>query len=114
MLVDRRGGWNTRRRGLGFAAFKEGRHNKIKWDRAFEMAIARQITLALETSVGIDLPDRAPKTIRRALSYRVLASIIEMTLGDDQSWTATPGKEGPLDPTCLIGSPTSWDGESPR
>lgn len=106
MLVDSRGlEYQARRRGLGFAAFKDGRYGEIKWDRAFEMATARQITIALETSVGIQLPDRAPKTTRRALSYRVLASILEMMLGDSHSWTVTPGRGGPLDPT-LGESPT--------
>lgn len=93
--------YQARRRGLGFAAFRNGRHGEVKWDRAFRMRTARQIATALETSVGIHLPDRAPKTTRRALSYRVLASVLRITLADSGSWNVVPGKAAPLEPELV-------------
>ena len=106
LFVDGKGlMYQARRRGLGFAVFRNLSHGQIKWDRAFQMHTAREIAVALERSVGIQLPERAPATNRRSLSYRVVASILEMTVGDKHLWVVEPGSGGSLDPAQVEEDP---------
>ncbi|MCC3279901.1 hypothetical protein LJ754_12150 [Arthrobacter sp. zg-Y40] len=87
----------ARRMGSGFSAcVNNGDHLMIPWERALQMRSARDIAIALEKSAGIHLPSKAPATSGRALGYRLIASILEMTLGDRRSWQVYETEGGPL------------------
>lgn len=89
--------YQARRRGLGFTAGAGGDF-QIEWDRALSMPNARSIAIALEKSLGIHLPEKSPTTTPRALGYRVVASVLEMTVGDQRQWFTYEREGGPLDP----------------
>ena len=89
--------YDARRRGSGLSASVDhGDHLMIPWDRALQMRSARDIAMALEMSAGVHLPSKAPATSGRALGYRLIASILEMTLGDRRSWQVYETEGGPL------------------
>lgn len=89
--------YHARRRGSGFVALRQDRDWCIPWKNALQMGSAREIAKALEASVGVDLPAKSPATSRRALGYRVVASMLEISLGDCRSWTVNEMEGGPLD-----------------
>lgn len=98
MLTDGGGlRYDARRRGSGFSAYVDhGDPVMIPWDRALQMRSARDIAKALEKSAGIHLSSRAPATGGRALGYRLIASILETTLGDRRSWQVHEAEGGAL------------------
>jgi hypothetical protein len=89
--------YQARRTGLGFTAGKNCQF-KMEWEQAFGMPSARAIAMAMETSLGIHLPEKSPSTTPRALGYRVMASVLEMTVGDRNQWFTYKAEGGPLDP----------------
>lgn len=99
LMMTNAGGpdYQARRCGLGFTAGSSGDF-QIPWDRALGMPSARAIAIALEESQGIHRPEKSPVTTPRALGYRLMASILELTLGDRQYWSTGEGAGGPLDP----------------
>ena len=89
--------YDARRMGSGFSACVDnGDYLMISWERALQMDSARDIAVALEVLAGIHLPSQAPPTSGRALGYRLIASILEMTLGDRRSWQVHETQGGPL------------------
>lgn len=101
MMADVRGmAYQARRCGLGFTAGAGGDF-QIPWDRAFGMTGPRAIAIALEESRGIHRPEKSPATSPRALGYRVMASMLELTLGDRVQWSTGESRGGPLDPESL-------------
>ncbi|MFC9335827.1 hypothetical protein [Arthrobacter sp. NPDC057009] len=88
--------YQARRMGLGFTAGKSGQF-KMEWEQAFGMPSARAIAMAMEASLGIHLPEKSPSTTPRALGYRVMASVLEMTVGDRRQWFTYEAEGGPLD-----------------
>jgi len=101
MMADVSGvAYQARRCGFGFAAGAGGDF-KIPWDRAFRMAGPRAIAIALEESRGIHRPEKSPTTSPRALGYRVMASMLELTLGDRVQWSTGESRGGPLDQESL-------------
>ena len=89
--------YEARRRGSGFSAcVDQGDYLMIPWDRALQMQSARDIAVALEISAGVHLPSKAPASSGRALGYRLIASILEMTLGDRRSWQVYETEGGSL------------------
>lgn len=89
--------YQARRTGLGFTAGKSGQF-KMEWEQALRMPSARAIAMAMETSLDIHLPEKSLPTTPRALGYRVMASVLEMTVGDQRQWFTYEGEGGPLDP----------------
>jgi hypothetical protein len=89
--------YQARRQGSGFTAGSGGDF-QISWDRALNMPSARAIAIALEKSQGIHRPEKSPTTAPRALGYRVMASMLELTLGDRSDWSTQELMGGPLDP----------------
>ncbi|WP_224094952.1 hypothetical protein [Arthrobacter sp. StoSoilB13] len=87
--------YQARRMGLGFTAGSEGAFT-IAWDQALRMRSARAIAIALEESLHIHLPEKSPVTSPRALGYRVMASILEMTVGDGRQWLTHERTGGPM------------------
>jgi hypothetical protein len=87
--------YQARRLGLGFTAGSGGEF-QIQWDRAFVMPSARSIAIAMEKSQSIHRPEKSPVTMPRALGYRVMASMLELTLGDDSEWSTNEYSGGPL------------------
>lgn len=92
--------YQARRSGSGFTAGSGGDF-QIPWDSAFRMPSARAIAIALEVSQGIHRPEKSPVTKSRALGYRVMASMLELTLGDQREWTTSEISGGPFDPESL-------------
>ena len=89
--------YDARRMGSGFSACVDhGDYLIIPWDRALQMRSAREIAIALEKSAGVHLPSKAPATSGRALGYRLIASVLEMTLGDRRCWLVQEAEGGPL------------------
>lgn len=88
--------YQARRLGLGFTAGSGGDF-QIPWDQAFNMPSARAIAIALERSQGIHRPEKSPATTPRALGYRLVASMLELTLGDRSNWSTGELTGGPLD-----------------
>ncbi|WP_414703703.1 hypothetical protein [Pseudarthrobacter sp. LMD1-1-1.1] len=93
--------YQARRRGLGFTAGSGGDF-PISWDRAFSVPSARAIAMALEESQGIHRPEKSPPTSPRALGYRLMASTLELTLGDRLDWSTCEYRGGPLDPKSVM------------
>lgn len=93
--------YSARRCGLGFTAGDKIVF-KLPWDQAFTMPTARAIAVTLEESLGIHRPAKSPATSPRALGYRVMASILEMTLGDRRQWFTGAASGGPLDSESLV------------
>ncbi|WP_430297732.1 hypothetical protein [Sinomonas sp. B1-1] len=77
--------YQARRWGLGFTAGNGGEH-QIEWSEAFSMPSARSIAMDLERANGLNFPASSPPTSPRALGYRVLAAVLELTLGDAAQW----------------------------
>lgn len=92
--------YQARRRGLGFTAGANGEF-QLEWDEALHRSSARAIAMALEESLGIHRPEKSPTTSPRALGYRVMASMLESTLGDRKSWSTEEIEGGPLDTDSL-------------
>ena len=92
--------YQARRRGSGFTAGSGGDF-QIPWDKALGMPSARAIAIQLEESQGIHRPEKSPATTPRALGYRLMASMLELTLGDRQGWSTGERSGGPLDPESL-------------
>lgn len=114
MLADVSGmAYQARRCGFGFAAGAGGDF-QIPWDRAFGMASPRAIAIALEESRGIHRPEKSPATSPRALGYRVMASMLELTLGDRVQWSTGESRGGPLDPESLATGEKLQDWEDTR
>lgn len=88
--------YQARRRGLGFTAGSSVDF-QIPWARAFNVPSARAIAIAMEESQGIHRPEKSPATTPRALGYRVMASMLELTLGDRSDWSTEELAGGPLD-----------------
>lgn len=88
--------YQARRRGLGFTAGSGGGF-QIPWDQAFNMPSAKAIAIALERSQGIHRLEKSPATTPRALGYRLMASMLELTLGDRSDWSTGELTGGPLD-----------------
>ena len=53
--------------------------------------------MALENSLGIHRPEKSPTTSPKALGYRVIAAMLENTLGDRMSWSTEEAEGGPFD-----------------
>ncbi|MFF2031104.1 hypothetical protein [Arthrobacter sp. NPDC058192] len=102
--------YQARRSGLGITAGSGGEF-QIPWDRAFGMPGARSIAIAMEKSQAIHRPEKSPVTTPRALGYRVMASMLELTLGDHQQWSTSEFSGGPLDPesSATRGRLQSWE-----
>jgi hypothetical protein len=92
--------YQARRSGSGFTAGSGGEF-QIPWDKAFRMPSARAIAIAMENSQNIHRPEKSPVTLPRALGYRVMASMLELTLGDHREWSTCEISGGPLDPESL-------------
>lgn len=88
--------YQARRQGSGFTAGSGGEF-QISWDQAFLMPSARAIAIELEKSQGIHRPEKSPVTTPRALGYRLMASMLELTLGDRVEWSIEELAGGPLD-----------------
>jgi hypothetical protein len=58
----------------------------------------REIAIALEIALGLHLPMKSPPTSARAIGYRLMAAILEMTLGDVRYWSTSETPGGPFDP----------------
>ncbi|WP_426989898.1 hypothetical protein [Pseudarthrobacter sp. Y6] len=93
--------YQARRRGLGFTAGSGGDF-QISWDRALAMSSARAIAIAMEESQNIYRPEKSPATTPRVLNYRVMASMLELTLGGRLEWSTSELSGGPLDPESSI------------
>lgn len=104
--------YQARRYGLGFLAIKGDRKLAIKWNRALQYSSAREIAHALEQGVGLSLPAQSPATTPRALSYRVIASLLEVTVTDRARWIERSVGGGPLDPDSDVtrGRLKNWEG----
>lgn len=92
--------YQARRCGLGFTAGSSG-DSQIPWERALAMQSARAIAIALEEFQGIHRPNKSPTTTPRALGYRVMASMLELSVGDRMEWSTSEYSGGPLDPASL-------------
>lgn len=103
MMVSTSGGleYQARRKGLGFAAGGAG-HFTMGWERAFNMPSAKSIAVAMEESLGIFHPDKSPVTTPRALGYRFMATVLEMTVGERRQWFTSEAAGGPLDVNNMI------------
>jgi hypothetical protein len=112
MLSDGRDlGYQARRRGSGFIGGQYGEFS-LDWQEALRLPSARHIAIALEKSQGVHLPLKSPPTTPKALGYRLMASILEMTLGDRQVWSTGEIEGGPLDPKNAeaLGALREWEG----
>lgn len=88
--------YQARRRGSGFTAGSGGDF-QISWEQALNMPSARAIAIALETSQGVYRPEKSPTTTPRALGYRLMATMLELTLGDRSDWSTRELRGGPLE-----------------
>jgi hypothetical protein len=77
--------YQARRCGSGFIA-GHGPELGISWERALQMKSAREIAVTLERFLGLEHGKFAKATTPRALGYGVMASFLELTLGDRRSW----------------------------
>lgn len=105
--------YQARRCGLGFTAGSGGDF-QISWDRAVGMPSARAIAIALEESQGIHRPEKSPATTPRALGYRSMASMLELTLGDRMERSTSESRGGPLDPASVATHERLHDWEDTR
>jgi hypothetical protein len=105
--------YQARRKGSGFTAGSGGEF-QISWNQAFMMQSARAIAMELEKSQGIHRPDKSPVTTPRALGYRVMASMLELTLGDRLEWSTEELEGGPLDPESAATHERLQSGEDTR
>jgi hypothetical protein len=95
--------YSARRSGLGFTAGSaDNIVFKLPWDKAIGMPSANAIAASLEESLGVHRPSKSPQTSPRALGYRVMASVLEMTLGDRRKWLTDASSGGPLDSESLV------------
>ena len=103
MLCSLSGGvdYQARRTGFGLAAGMGG-HFTMEWEAAFKMPSAKAIAIAMEESLDIHLPEKSPPTTPRALGYRLMASVLEMTVGDRRQWFTSEGLGGPLDADTTV------------
>ncbi|MDF9276255.1 hypothetical protein P4U43_00435 [Arthrobacter sp. EH-1B-1] len=102
--------YQARRCGLGFTA----RKFQLPWNRALSMENPREIAIALENALGLHLPKKSPPTSARAIGYRVLAAILETTVGDPQYWSISEASGGPFDPDSPWTRERSHQWESTR
>lgn len=90
--------YSARRCGLGFTAGSADKIVfKLPWDKAIGMPSANAVAVSLEESLGVHRPSKSPPTSPRALGYRVMASVLETTLGDRRQWRTGASNGGPLD-----------------
>jgi hypothetical protein len=95
--------YSARRCGLGFTAGSADEIVfKLPWDKANSMPSANAIAVALEESLGVHRPSKSPPTSPRALGYRVMALVLEITLGDRRNWVTGASSGGPLDPESPV------------
>lgn len=87
--------YQARRCGSGFIA-GHGPELGIPWERALQMKSARDIAVSLEQFLGLHHGKYAKATTPRALGYGVMASLLELTLGDRRSWETYESAGGPL------------------
>lgn len=87
--------YQARRCGSGFIA-GHGPELGIPWGRALQMRSARDIAVTLEQFLGLEHGKYAKATTPRALGYGVMASLLELTLGDRRSWQTHEVEGGPL------------------
>lgn len=85
--------YEARRCGLGFRA----RKFELPWDEALSMENPREIATVLENALGLHLPMQSPPTSARALGYRVMAAILEMTVGESRYWWASEAPGEPFE-----------------
>lgn len=78
------------------------------------MPSARAIAIELEKPQGVHLPEKSPATTPRALGYRVMAPVLELTLGDAMNWLTSESRGGPLDPQCVVTKERLQDWEDTR
>lgn len=105
--------YSARRCALGFTAGSaEKIVCKLPWDEALTMPTAKAIAVRLEESLGIHRPAKSPPTSPRALGYRVVASILKMTMGDRQDWSTGADRGGPLDSESELSDDRlqNWEG----
>lgn len=95
--------YSARRCGGGFTAgiFDEIAF-KLPWEKAMGLPSANAIAVTLEESLGIHRSAKSPQTSPRALGYRAMASVLEMTLGDRRQWSTGADSGGPLDSNSLV------------
>jgi hypothetical protein len=105
--------YQARRCGLGFTGGIGGDF-QMSWDRAFGMPSARAVAIALEESQGIHRAEKSPATTPRALGYRLVASMLELTLGDRVEWSTSESRGGPLDPASVATRERLRDWEDTR
>jgi hypothetical protein len=88
--------YQARRCGSGFIA-GHGPELGIPWEHALQMNSAREIAVALERLLGLEHGKFAKATTPRALGYGVMASLLELTLGDRRTWQTHELEGGPLE-----------------
>ncbi|GAA2199969.1 hypothetical protein [Sinomonas flava] len=77
--------FQARRGGGGFFVDEVGK--MILWEHAFALRSAREVAAHMMRLQGGGSPVVLPATRPRALGYRVMASMLELTLGDKEPWT---------------------------
>lgn len=104
--------YQARRCGSGFIA-GHGPELGIPWERALQMKSARDIAVTLEQFLGLKHGKYAKATTPRALGYGVMASLLELTLGDRRSWQTVEVEGGPLTRTVatatMPGAPREYE-----
>lgn len=70
--------YQARRRGLGFTA-GDGPHFEMEWDQALQMPSARAVAMALESSLGIHLPEKIASNHATSLGLQALG----VNIGND-------------------------------
>lgn len=105
--------YQARRTGFGLVAGMGG-HFTMDWEQALNMPSARAIAIAMEKSLDIHLPEKTPTTTPRALGYRIMASLLEMTVGDGRQWFTYEAMGGRLDPDTTVASDRLQEYEDTR
>ena len=94
--------------GLGFTAGPAGERH-IEWSQAFAMPSARSIAIELERANGLNFPNASPPTSPRALGYRIVATVLEMTLGDTTEWSTEEFSARPFGSDVNFGRLRPWE-----